>query len=61
MAQDRLASCENYICKGQCKLGREAEQNGYCQHCNKYRARKGSKRVVRELKHKYKEKRYDHD
>ena len=54
MAKDRLAVCEYYICKGECKKNRDAEQNGYCQTCNKYKPRKGSKRIVRELKNKYK-------
>ena len=31
--KDRLAVCEYYISKGSCQKGREAEQNGYCQHC----------------------------
>ena len=58
MAKDRLAVCEHYISKGECKLGRNAEQNGYCQHCNKFHSRKGSKQIVRELKHRYKEKKW---
>ena len=53
MAKDRLASCEYYICKGECKKNRNAEQNGYCQKCDKYKPRKGSKQVVRELKNRY--------
>jgi hypothetical protein len=56
--KDRLAVCEYYISKGNCQKGREAEQNGYCQHCGKYKPRKGSKDVVRELRHRYKEKKY---
>ena len=56
--KDKLAVCEFYICKGECKKGRKAEQNGYCQHCNKYKPRKGSKKIIRELKRRYKEKRY---
>ena len=43
MAKDRLAPCEYYICKGQCSKGKEAEQKGLCQHCDKYRPRKGWK------------------
>lgn len=39
MAKDRIEPCESYICKGQCKKGREADHNGYCQKCNKYRPR----------------------
>ena len=56
--KDRLAVCEYYIAKGKCQKNRNAEQNGYCQHCNKYKPRKGSKDVVRELRHRYKEKKY---
>lgn len=33
MARDRVEPCESYICKGQCKKGREADHNGYCQKC----------------------------
>ena len=56
--KDRLAVCEFYISKGVCSKGREACQSGYCQKCDKYIPRKGSKNVVRELKRKYKEKKY---
>ena len=41
--KDRLAPCQFYICKGKCSKGREAEQKGLCQHCDKYRPRKGWK------------------
>lgn len=58
MSKDRLAVCEYYISKGECKKGRNAEQKGYCQKCNKYKPRKGSKDVVRELRRRYKEKKY---
>lgn len=56
--KDKLAVCEYYISKGVCQKGRTAEQKGYCQHCDKYKPRKGSKVVVRELRRKYKEKKY---
>lgn len=59
MAKDRLIPCIYYISKGQCSKGREAEQYGYCQHCNKYKPRKGGKNLIREIKHKYKEKKYE--
>lgn len=33
MARDRIEPCESYICKGQCKKGREADhkRNRYFQ------------------------------
>lgn len=37
--RDRQTPCINYICLGECKKGRNAEHNGYCQHCNKYEPR----------------------
>ena len=37
--KDRIEPCESYICKGECKKGREADHNGYCQKCGKYRPR----------------------
>lgn len=58
MAKDRLAPCEYYVCAGECKRGRDASQHGYCQKCAKYKPRKGSKKIVRELKHKYKKEKY---
>lgn len=40
MAKDRIEVCESYVCAGHlCKKGREAEHNGYCQKCNKYKPR----------------------
>lgn len=36
MSKDRETPCKYYICAGECTKGREAEHNGYCQHCNKY-------------------------
>lgn len=40
MAKYREQPCESYICKGQCKKGkRDAEHNGRCQICSKYRPR----------------------
>lgn len=41
--KQKLAPCIFYICKGQCQKGRNAEQDGICQHCKKYRPRKGFK------------------
>lgn len=39
MAKDRIEPCESYVCIGNCKKGRNAEHNGYCQKCDKYRPR----------------------
>ena len=38
-------TCESYICKGQCKKGREADHNGYCQKCGKYKPRIRKKHI----------------
>ena len=45
MAKDRIEPCESYICKGECKKGREADHNGYCQKCDKYRPRVRRRRL----------------
>ena len=45
MARDRIEPCESYICKGQCKKGREADHNGYCQKCGKYKPRIRKKHI----------------
>ena len=39
MAKDRLTPCKSYVCEGECKKGRTAEHKGYCQRCDKYKAR----------------------
>lgn len=39
MAKYREEPCESYICIHECKLGRDAEHDGYCQKCGKYRPR----------------------
>lgn len=36
MSKDRETPCKFYVCAGECTKGRQAEHNGYCQHCNKY-------------------------
>lgn len=36
MAKLRQIPCIHYICIHECKKGREAEHNGYCQRCDKY-------------------------
>lgn len=58
MSRDRLAVCKHYVSKGHCDLGKCAEQNGLCQTCKQYTQRKGSKKIVRELRRKFKEKKY---
>lgn len=39
MAKDRLTPCKYYVCEGMCTKNRDAEHNGYCQKCDKYKAR----------------------
>lgn len=39
MAKDRITPCLYYVCKGECKKGRESDHNGYCQRCDKYKPR----------------------
>ena len=39
MSKDRLTPCFYYLCKGECKKGREASHHGYCQKCDKYKPR----------------------
>ena len=39
MSRDRSTPCLYYICAGQCRKGRDAEHNGYCQKCDKYKPR----------------------
>ena len=39
MARDRIEPCIYYLCLHECKKGRAAEHNGYCQHCDKYEPR----------------------
>lgn len=39
MSKDRLTPCKSYVCEGDCKRGRKAEHNGYCQTCDLYVAR----------------------
>ncbi len=39
MAKYREAVCINYIALGQCKKGREASHEHYCQKCDKYEPR----------------------
>lgn len=37
--RDRIEPCKFYVCKGECKKGRESDHNRYCQHCVKYEPR----------------------
>lgn len=39
MAKDRLTPCLYYICKGECKRGRDSDHQNYCQKCDKYKPR----------------------
>ena len=59
MAHFREAPCIHYVCKGECKKGRDAEQNGICQTCSKYRPRKGYKSVGNEKRKKERYKYYE--
>lgn len=36
MAKYRETPCKYYIAFGECKKGRAACHNNYCQHCDKY-------------------------
>ena len=36
MARDRETVCIYYVAAGQCKKGREASHEHYCQKCDKY-------------------------
>lgn len=46
--------CMYYICKGSCSKGRDAEVNGVCKNCKKYRARKGATVINKKKENKYK-------
>ena len=39
MAKDRIEPCVSYVCKGECKKGRDADHQTYCQKCNLYQPR----------------------
>lgn len=39
MSKDRIEPCASYICKGECKQGREADYSGYCKRCSLYKPR----------------------
>lgn len=38
-ALKREIPCKNYICKGQCELGRNATHSKHCQICDAYKPR----------------------
>lgn len=39
MSKTKETPCLYYVCKGECEKGRNADHNGYCQKCDKYRPR----------------------
>lgn len=39
MARYRETVCKYYVALGECKKGRDASHEHYCQHCNKYEPR----------------------
>ena len=43
MAKTRERQCEFYICEGQCSKGREGTFRKACQHCTKYRPKRGTR------------------
>ena len=47
MAKERITPCKFYICEGECTEGREAEHNGFCQRCRKYKPRAFEKHLNR--------------
>ncbi len=61
MAKDRLTPCKFYVCEHDCSKGREAEHNGYCQRCDKYRPRAKVRYLNRKKQklQKIKEKEFD--
>lgn len=46
MSKYREEICKSYVCYGEeCKKGREADHNGYCQKCGLYEPRMRRKHV----------------
>lgn len=41
--KDREIMCQFYICEGQCSKGREGTFRKACQHCTKYRPKRGTR------------------
>lgn len=60
MARDRENVCMYYLAAGQCKKGREASHEHYCQRCDKYvpRARIRHKNRKKEKLKKIQEQEY---
>ena len=52
---DRERACINYICEGNCRLGREGTFRNKCQTCNKYCPIPGSKPKRTDTRNKRKE------
>ena len=57
--KDRETPCLYYICKGNCKKGREAEHTGYCQRCDKYKPRVRERHLNRKKQYLDKLRRFD--
>lgn len=47
MARDRETVCIYYVAAGQCKKGREASHEHYCQKCDKYYPRARMRHINR--------------
>lgn len=41
MARERVVACENYICEGKCKEGKEGTFWKKCQKCKSYKPLRG--------------------
>lgn len=50
--RDREIICTNYICEGNCSIGRVGKFRSYCQTCDKYNPRKGSNPARKDLRNK---------
>lgn len=50
MAKDREIACENYICEGECKKGKEGTFRKACQTCMFYKPIKGGLPARKNLK-----------
>ena len=50
MSRDREIACENYICEGNCKKGKEGTFRKACQTCKDYRAIRGGIPACKNLK-----------
>ncbi len=54
MAKFRETPCLYYIAKGECKKGRKALHNTYCQHCDKYVPRAKERHLNKKIQKLYK-------